>query len=105
MYLVFSAFASTLNYECLKYQVIPRTKHYTIKVYTGIEFKLRSFLRPPVYKAENTAVGFCCAGHATPSMSEKLTLTSPSSSGRSVGIVRSRTKATEWVSRYNNARF
>jgi hypothetical protein len=32
-----------------------------------------------------------------PSIPQKLALTSPTSSGRSVGIVRSRTKATELV--------
>jgi hypothetical protein len=36
--------------------------------------------------------------HATPLYSQKLALTSPTSGGRSVGIVRSRTKATELVS-------
>jgi hypothetical protein len=36
--------------------------------------------------------------HATPLYPQKLALTSPTSDGRSVGIVRSRTKATELVS-------
>jgi hypothetical protein len=36
-------------------------------------------------------------GHATPFYPQKLALTSPTSGGRSVGIVRSRTKATELV--------
>jgi hypothetical protein len=36
--------------------------------------------------------------HATPLYPQKLAPTSPSSGGRSVGIVRSRTKATELVS-------
>jgi hypothetical protein len=36
------------------------------------------------------AVGIHCADHATPSILKKLILTSPTSSGRSVGIVRSR---------------
>jgi hypothetical protein len=36
--------------------------------------------------------------HATPLYSQKLALTSPTGGGRSVGIVRSRTKATELVS-------
>jgi hypothetical protein len=40
-------------------------------------------------------VGIRCADHATPSP-PKLALTSPTSGGRSVGIVRSRTKATEF---------
>jgi hypothetical protein len=33
--------------------------------------------------------------HATPSIPKRLAVTSPTSGGRSVGIVRSRTKATE----------
>jgi hypothetical protein len=36
--------------------------------------------------------------HATPLYPQKLALTSPTSGGRSVGIVRSRTKVTELVS-------
>jgi hypothetical protein len=36
--------------------------------------------------------------HATPFYPQELALTSPTSGGRSVGIVRSRTKATELVS-------
>ena len=35
--------------------------------------------------------------HATPLYPQKLALTSPTGGGRSVGIVRSRTKATEFV--------
>jgi hypothetical protein len=42
-------------------------------------------------------VGIRCAGHATPSIRQKkLALTSPKCGGRSVGIVRSRIKATEF---------
>jgi hypothetical protein len=44
---------------------------------------------------EITAVGIRCADHATPLYPQKLALTSPTSGGRSVSIVRSRTKATE----------
>jgi hypothetical protein len=40
------------------------------------------------------------AEHATPHYPKKLALTSPTSEGRSVGIVRSRTKATELFSPY-----
>ena len=36
-----------------------------------------------------------CADHLTPLYTQKLALTSPTGGGRSVGIVRSRTKATE----------
>ena len=48
-----------------------------------------------------TAVGIHCADHVTPLYPQKLELTSPTSGGRSVGIVRSRTKATEleWLAK------
>jgi hypothetical protein len=42
-----------------------------------------------------TAVGIRCADHATPSI-QKLQLNSPTSGVCSVGIVRLRTKATEF---------
>jgi hypothetical protein len=45
----------------------------------------------PVYKTDNTAVGIRHADHVAPSIRKKLALTSPTSGGRSVGIVRSRT--------------
>ena len=41
-------------------------------------------------------MGTCCADHVTPLYPQKLALTSPTGGGRSVGIVRSRTKATEF---------
>ena len=37
-----------------------------------------------------------CADHVTPLYPQKLALTSPTGGGRSVGIVRLRTKATEF---------
>ena len=37
-----------------------------------------------------------CADHVTPLYPQKLALTSPTGGGRSVGVVRSRTKATEF---------
>ena len=40
-------------------------------------------------------MGTRCADHVTPLYPQKLALTSPTGGGRSVGIVRSRTKATE----------
>jgi len=43
-----------------------------------------------------TAVGISCADHVTPLYPQKLALTSPTGGGRSVGIVRVRTKATEF---------
>ena len=39
-----------------------------------------------------------CPDHVTPLYPQKLALTSPTGGGRSVGIVRSRTKATEFRS-------
>ena len=44
-------------------------------------------------------MGIRCADHVTPLYPQKLALTSPTGGGRSVGIVRSRTKATELVRR------
>jgi hypothetical protein len=41
-------------------------------------------------EAENTAVGIRHSDHATPLYPKKLALSSPTSGGRSVGIVRSR---------------
>ena len=43
-------------------------------------------------------MGNRCADHVTPLYPQKLALTSPTGGGRSVGIVRSRTKATEFFS-------
>jgi len=42
------------------------------------------------------AVGTRCADHVTPLYPQKLALTSPTGGGRSVSIVRVRTKATEF---------
>ena len=47
-------------------------------------------------KQRLTAVGTRCADHVTPHYPQKLVLTSPAGGGRSVSIVRSRTKATEF---------
>ena len=41
-------------------------------------------------------MGTRCANHVTPLYPQKLALTSPTGGGRSVGIVRVRTKATEF---------
>jgi hypothetical protein len=43
-------------------------------------------------------MGIRCADHVTPIYPQKLALTSPTGGGRSVGIVHSRTKATEFSS-------
>jgi hypothetical protein len=40
-------------------------------------------------------VGIRCSIHVTPLYPQKLALSSPAGGGRAVGIVRSRTKATE----------
>jgi len=47
-------------------------------------------------KQRLTAVGTRCADHVTALYPQKLALTSPTGGGRSVGIVRVRTKATEF---------
>jgi len=47
-------------------------------------------------KQRLTAVGTRCADHVTSLYPQKLALTSPTGRGRSVGIVRVRTKATEF---------
>jgi hypothetical protein len=44
----------------------------------------------PVYKTENTVVGIRHADHVAPSIRKKLTITSPTSGCRSVGIIRPR---------------
>jgi hypothetical protein len=42
----------------------------------------------PVYKTENTALGVRHADHVAPSIRKTLAITSPTSGGRSVGIVK-----------------
>ena len=53
-------------------------------------------------KQRLTAVGTRCADHVTPLYPQKLALTLPTGGGRSVGIVRVRTKATEFGLDVNN---
>ena len=50
----------------------------------------------PVQKTEINGRGDRCADHMTPLYPLKLALTSPTGGGPSVGIGRSRTKATEF---------
>jgi hypothetical protein len=54
-----------------------------------------------VQKTEIAAVGIHSADHGTLLYPQKLALTSPTSGDRSVGIVRSRTKATELLLLYH----
>jgi hypothetical protein len=54
------------------------------------QYRLRST------KPKLRAVGIRCANHETSSIRKNLALTSPTSGGRSVGIVRLRTTATEF---------
>ena len=49
-------------------------------------------------------MGICCPDHVTPLYPQKLTLTSLTGGGRSVGIVRSRTKATELLLNFGELR-
>jgi hypothetical protein len=50
----------------------------------------------PVYKTEYTVVGIRHLDHVAISIRKKLTITSPTSRGLSVGIVRSRTQTMEF---------
>jgi hypothetical protein len=50
----------------------------------------------PVYKTENAAVEIRHADHVAPSIRKKLTITSPTSGGRSVGVVRSRSQTMKF---------
>jgi hypothetical protein len=50
----------------------------------------------PVQKTEIMAAGIRCADHTTPLYPQKLALTSPTSGGRSVGVLDSQTTATEF---------
>jgi hypothetical protein len=53
-------------------------------------------LAASVYKIENTVVGIRHDDHVAPSIDKKLAITSPTSGGRSVGIVHSRTQTMEF---------
>jgi hypothetical protein len=50
----------------------------------------------PVLKTENTAVGIRHADHVALSIRKTLAITSPTSGGRSVGIILLRTQTTEF---------
>jgi hypothetical protein len=55
-------------------------------------------MKEPAKKTQFTAVGIRRADYVTPLYPQKLALTSPTSGGRSVGIVHSQTKAMKLVS-------
>ena len=61
---------------------------------------MKKVAAPGLEKQRLTAVGTRCADYVTPLYPKKLALTSPTGGGRSVGIVRVRTKATEFVCMY-----
>jgi hypothetical protein len=71
----------------------------------GLKIESTELVQFPVYKTEITAVGISRADHATPLYPQKLALTSPTSGSRSVGLVRSRTKATEVCYVYGSVQF
>jgi hypothetical protein len=58
---------------------------------------LEKKIAAPVQKTEITAIGTRHADHATTLYPQNLALTSPTSGGRSVDILHSLTKATEFV--------
>jgi hypothetical protein len=59
-------------------------------------FNSRCYQICSAQKVENNAVGISHADYVAPYIRKKLALTSPTSDGRSVRIVRSRTEATEY---------
>jgi hypothetical protein len=67
-----------------------------LSLVTTTEELLDRKVAAPVYKTENTAVGTRHADHVAPFIRKKLAITSPTSGGRSVGIVRSRTQTMEF---------
>jgi hypothetical protein len=68
-----------------------------LSLVTTTEELLDRKVADPVQKTENTAVGIRHADHvAPPSIRKKLAITSPTSGGRSVGIVRSWTQTMEF---------
>jgi hypothetical protein len=60
------------------------------------EKKKKKVAVPGLENRDLTAVGTHCTDHVTPLYPQKLALTSPTSGGRSVGIVRSPAKAMEF---------
>jgi hypothetical protein len=68
-----------------------------LSLVSTIEELLDRKVAAPVQKTENTDVRIYHADRAAPSILKQLAITSPTSGGRSVGIVRSRTQTTEFV--------
>jgi hypothetical protein len=66
-----------------------------LSLVSTIEELLDRKVAAPVYKTENTAVGIRHADHVAHSIRKKLAITSPTSGGHSVGIVRLRTQTME----------
>jgi hypothetical protein len=83
------------------------SRHYQKKIVVGLERGPLSLVSTteelldrkvaaPVWKTENTALGIRHTNHVAPSVRKKLVITSPTSGGRSVGIVRPRTQIMEF---------
>jgi hypothetical protein len=68
-----------------------------LSLVSTIEELLDRKVAAPVYKTENTGVGIRHADHVAPSIRKKLTITSPTSGGRSVVIIHSRTQTMEFI--------
>jgi hypothetical protein len=66
--------------------------HFFVIFLKSTRFILLLYIHVRSRKPRLTALGIRCADHATPSIRKMLALTSPTSGGRSVGIVRLRTK-------------
>jgi hypothetical protein len=71
-------------------------KRGTLSLVSTTEELLDRKVAAPVYKTENTAVVIGHADHMAPSIRKKLAITSPTSGGRSVGIVLLRTQTMEF---------
>jgi hypothetical protein len=67
-----------------------------LNLVSTIEELLDRKVAAPVSKTENTAVGIRHADQVAPSIRKKLAITSPTSGGRSVGVVRSRIQTMEF---------
>ena len=84
---------SNTKYSQLSYLQVASTNTELHNTQMTVPYNLYLHLHSP---QRLTAVGIRCADHVTPLYPQNLALTSPTGGGRSVGIVRSRTKATEF---------